>query len=99
MTAWVGLFEIGKIKTNDVVIVSAAAGAVGELAVQLAKNYGCKVIGIAGGKDKWSLKRLKWNDGNKVYYVNTFDADNAESNEGLNREILMLLSIKACLYS
>lgn len=52
MTAWVGLFEIGKIKTNDVVIVSAAAGAVGELAVQLAKNYGCKVIGIAGGKDK-----------------------------------------------
>lgn len=29
LTAWVGLFEIGKIKPNDVVIVSAAAGAVG----------------------------------------------------------------------
>ena len=29
LTAWVGLFEIGKIKPNDIVIVSAAAGAVG----------------------------------------------------------------------
>ncbi|NMD00099.1 MAG: DUF1524 domain-containing protein, partial [Bacteroidales bacterium] len=43
--------------------------------------------------DHWSLKRLKWNEGNKGTYVNTFDADNAESNEGLNREILMLLSM------
>lgn len=32
--------------------MSAAAGAVGEIAVQLAKNHGCKVIGIAGGKEK-----------------------------------------------
>lgn len=45
------------------------------------------------GSDHWSLKRLKWYDGNKVSYVNTFDADTAESNEGLNREILMLLSM------
>lgn len=48
---------------------------------------------FAKGTDHWSLKRLKWYDGNKVSYVNTFDADNAESNEGLNREILMLLSM------
>ncbi|MCZ2131040.1 MAG: DUF262 domain-containing HNH endonuclease family protein [Bacteroidia bacterium] len=48
---------------------------------------------FAKGSDHWSLKRLKWYDGNKVSYVNTFDADNAESNEGLNREILMLLSM------
>lgn len=48
---------------------------------------------FAKGADHWSLKRLKWYDGNKVSYVNTFDADNAESNEGLNREILMLLSM------
>jgi hypothetical protein len=48
---------------------------------------------FTGGKDHWSLKRLKWYDGDKVSYVNTFDADNAESNEGLNREILMLLSM------
>lgn len=45
------------------------------------------------GTDHWSLKRLKWYDGNKVSYVNTFDADNEETNDGVNREILMLLSM------
>lgn len=48
---------------------------------------------FAKGTDHWSLKRLKWYEGNKVSYVNTFDADNAETNEGVNREILMLLSM------
>lgn len=45
------------------------------------------------GTDHWSLKRLKWYDGNKVSYVNTFDADDKETNDGTNREILMLLSM------
>lgn len=48
---------------------------------------------FAKGADHWSLKRLKWYEGNKVSYVNTFDADNAETNDGINREILMLLSM------
>jgi len=48
---------------------------------------------FAKGTDNWSLKRLKWYDGNKASYVNTFDADNAETNDGVNREILMLLSL------
>lgn len=48
---------------------------------------------FAKGSDHWSLKRLKWYEGNKVSYVNTFDADNAETNDGTNREILMLLSM------
>lgn len=48
---------------------------------------------FAKGSDHWSLKRLKWYEGNRVSYVNTFDADNAETNEGVNREILMLLSM------
>lgn len=48
---------------------------------------------FAKGSDHWSLKRLKWYDGNKVSYVNTFDADNSETNDGANREILMLLSM------
>lgn len=48
---------------------------------------------FANGSDHWSLKRLKWYDGNKVSYVHTFDADDAETNEGVNREILMLLSM------
>jgi NADPH-dependent curcumin reductase CurA len=52
LTAYFGLFEVGKIKAGDIVVVSAAAGAVGELAIQLAKNAGCTVIGVAGGQDK-----------------------------------------------
>jgi len=48
---------------------------------------------FAKGTDNWSLKRLKWYDGNKASYVNTFDADDAETNDGVNREILMLLSL------
>jgi hypothetical protein len=48
---------------------------------------------FAKGTDHWSLKRLKWYEGNKVSYVNSFDADNAETNDGVNREILMLLSM------
>ena len=45
------------------------------------------------GTDHWNLKRLKSYARNKVSYVNTFDADDNESNEGINREILMLLSM------
>lgn len=40
------------------------------------------------GKDGWSLKRLKWNTGDRGYYVNTFGEE--ESQEGINRRMLML---------
>jgi NADPH-dependent curcumin reductase CurA len=52
MTAWVGLNEIGKMKSGDTVLISAATGAVGGLAGQLAKANGCTVIGVAGGAEK-----------------------------------------------
>jgi len=52
LTAWFGLTDIGKVKSGETVVVSAAAGAVGSTAVQVAKNLGCRVIGIAGGPDK-----------------------------------------------
>ncbi|MEP6701820.1 MAG: NADP-dependent oxidoreductase [Betaproteobacteria bacterium] len=52
VTAWMGLFDIGQPKEGETVVVSAASGAVGSVVGQLAKEKGCRVIGIAGGPDK-----------------------------------------------
>jgi NADPH-dependent curcumin reductase len=54
MTAWYGLTQIIKPKEGDTIAVSAASGAVGGVVGQLAKARGCRVIGIAGGKEKCS---------------------------------------------
>ena len=51
-TAWIGLHHIAKIKSEDTVVVSAAAGAVGSAVGQIARIAGCRVVGIAGGADK-----------------------------------------------
>jgi NADPH:quinone reductase len=51
-TAYFGLFDIGKPRPGDTVVVSAAAGAVGQIAGQLAKLAGCRTVGIAGGPEK-----------------------------------------------
>ena len=52
MTAWYGLTQIIKPKAGDTIAVSAASGAVGTVVGQLAKLHGCRVVGIAGGKEK-----------------------------------------------
>lgn len=52
MTAWHGLFEIGRPVAGDTVLVSGAAGATGSVVGQLARAAGCRTIGIAGGADK-----------------------------------------------
>ncbi|MEZ5009484.1 MAG: NADP-dependent oxidoreductase [Chitinophagales bacterium] len=52
MTAYFGILEVGKIKEGETVLVSGAAGAVGSVVGQIAKIKGCKVIGIAGSKEK-----------------------------------------------
>src|SRR5260370_33278006 len=52
MTAWWGLMQIGKPKTAETVVVSAASGAVGSVVGQLARLHGCRAVGIAGGQDK-----------------------------------------------
>jgi len=52
VTAWYGLVKIIEPKAGETVVVSAAAGAVGSAYGALAKARGCRVVGIAGGKDK-----------------------------------------------
>lgn len=52
MTAWFGLFEVGRPRPGETVVVSAASGAVGQIVGQLAKVAGCRVVGIAGRDDK-----------------------------------------------
>jgi NADPH-dependent curcumin reductase CurA len=52
MTAWYGVNQIMYPNPSETVVVSAASGAVGSVAGQLAKLHGCRVVGIAGGKEK-----------------------------------------------
>ena len=51
-TAYFGLNEVGKPKSGETLVVSAASGAVGSVVGQLGKIAGCRVVGIAGGKSK-----------------------------------------------
>ncbi|KZS63882.1 NADP-dependent oxidoreductase [Mycobacterium pseudokansasii] len=55
LTAWIGIRDIGKPRPGETVVVSAAAGAVGSVAGQLAKADGARVVGIAGGPEKCAL--------------------------------------------
>jgi NADPH-dependent curcumin reductase CurA len=52
LTAYFGLFDVGRIQPGETVVISGAAGAVGSIAGQIAKLKGCRVIGIAGGPAK-----------------------------------------------
>ena len=52
MTAYVGLLRIGELKEGDKVMISAAAGAVGTVASQIALAKGCEVYGTAGSDEK-----------------------------------------------
>ena len=52
LTAYFGLLEVGQPKAGETIVVSGAAGAVGQIVGQIGKILGCTVIGIAGGKDK-----------------------------------------------
>ena len=52
LTAYVGLLEVGELKAGDVVVVSAASGAVGAVVGQIAKIKGHRVVGVAGAQKK-----------------------------------------------
>ncbi len=60
MTGYFGLMDVGQPKAGETVVVSGAAGAVGQTVGQMAKIKGCRVVGIAGGTAKcdWVVKEL-----------------------------------------
>jgi NADPH-dependent curcumin reductase CurA len=60
MTGFFGLMEVGMPKAGETVVVSGAAGAVGQTVGQIAKLKGCRVVGIAGGQAKcdWVVNEL-----------------------------------------
>ncbi|WOX47745.1 NADP-dependent oxidoreductase [Aeromonas sp. XH] len=62
MTAWAGLHKVARLRAGETLLVSAASGAVGTMAVQLAKQAGARVIGSTGSADK-------------VAYLKTLGAD------------------------
>jgi NADPH-dependent curcumin reductase CurA len=55
VTAWYGINRIIEPREGETIVVSAASGAVGSVAGQLAKAKGCRVVGIAGGSGKCRL--------------------------------------------
>ncbi len=60
MTGYFGLMDVGQPQAGETVVVSGAAGAVGQTVGQIAKIRGCRVVGIAGGAAKcaWVVKEL-----------------------------------------
>jgi len=65
LTAYFGLFEIGKLQEGETILVSGGAGAVGSAVGQIAKLKGAKVVGIAGSdeKVKYMTKQLGFDKG------------------------------------
>ena len=59
LTAYAGMTRLAELKQNDVVVVSAASGAVGSMVGQIARHHGCRVIGIAGSAEKcrWTVEQ------------------------------------------
>lgn len=60
LTAWFGLHDVGRPQPGQTVVVSGAAGAVGQTVGQLARIHGCRAVGIAGGQAKcdWVVNEL-----------------------------------------
>ena len=58
LTAWFGLHHEAKIRPNERVLILGASGGVGQAAVQIAKEAGCHVVGVASGKTEQMVRGL-----------------------------------------
>ncbi|RDX73189.1 2-alkenal reductase (NADP(+)-dependent), partial [Mucuna pruriens] len=77
ITAYAGIFEVGSLKKGECVFISAASGAVGQLAGQFAKLLGCYVVGSAGSQEKVDLLKNKLGFDNAFNYKEEPDLDAA----------------------
>lgn len=81
MTAYFGTIEVGKVQRDDVVLVSAASGAVGQLVGQIARKMGAsRVVGIAGGEKKCRYVV------DELGFDAAIDYKNEDINEAVTRE-------------
>ena len=58
LTTWQGIFDHGKLATGQRILITGASGAVGSMAVQLAKNKAAHVIGIGSGRNEEFVRKL-----------------------------------------
>jgi len=86
LTAYFGLLEVGKAKAGETVVVSAAAGSVGSIVGQIGRIKGCRVVGIAGGKDKcgWLTAELGFDAAVDYKEGNVFTALKAAAPAGID---------------
>ncbi len=86
LTAYFGLLNVGQPKAGETVVVSAAAGSVGSIVGQIAKIKGCRVVGIAGGKDKchWLTSELGFDAAVDYKDCATFKALRAAAPQGID---------------
>jgi NADPH:quinone reductase-like Zn-dependent oxidoreductase len=62
LTAWQAMFDLGKLASGQRILITGASGAVGSMAVQLAKVKGAHVIGLASGKNEEFVRKLGADD-------------------------------------
>ncbi len=89
MTAWVGLFEMSRLRPGDSVLVQAAAGGVGTAAVQLAKALGCTVYGTVGSDAKKEVVRKLGIDGVINYRQEDFNSRTKELTNGRGVDVVI----------
>jgi NADPH-dependent curcumin reductase CurA len=77
VTAYFGMRDVGAVKPGDHVLVSGAAGGVGQIAAQIARIEGCRVVGIAGGAEKCAWLRNDINLDDVIDYKATPDLTGA----------------------
>jgi len=89
MTAWVALFEICRVRSEDRVLIQAAAGGVGTAAVQLAKALGCEVFGTASQADKLTLIKALGGDHAINYQSHDFAEEVRQQTNGEGVDVVL----------